>query len=118
MNLTEKQQKAQDLVQSVIFKCWEDESFKEELKSNPVKTIEKFIGQPVNLPEGHEIIVVDQSDDNQNVYLNIPKVPSLDELELTEEQLEAIAGGFTPVTLLYFGAGLSVGYIIGTGATR
>lgn len=115
MVLTEQQQQqkqqAQELRNSLIMKCWEDETFKNELISNPIDTIEKFIGKPINLPKGQELVIVDQ-EDKQNVYLNIPAKPNLDNIELTDEQLEMVAGGLFPAILLYFSAGLAAGTIL------
>lgn len=84
--------KTQELLQSVIQKSWEDENFKQELIENPVKKIEELTGEKINLPEGKTIIVKDQTDE-AIVYINIPAKLNLEDLELTEEQLEAVAGG-------------------------
>jgi hypothetical protein len=90
MEFTKEQKLYQDLVQ----KAWEDAEFKKELMTNPVEAIEKFTGVKLNLPEGKTVVVRDQSDASA-VYINIPAKPDLNELELTEEQLEAVAGGKT-----------------------
>lgn len=84
--------KTQELLQSVIQKSWEDENFKQELIENPVKTIEQLTGEKINLPAGKTIVVKDQTDE-AIVYINIPAKLNLEDLELTEEQLEAVAGG-------------------------
>lgn len=91
-----KQTNEQELLQTIIQQAWEDEVFKKELINNPVEAIEKFTGQKVRLPEGKKLIVRDQSDSSV-VYINIPSEPSLDDLELNEEQLEAVAGGSFPM---------------------
>jgi hypothetical protein len=49
------------------------------------------------------LVAVDQSDPDC-VYLNIPSEPNLDELQLTDEQLEAVAGGGTPFFVITVGA--------------
>ena len=92
MKLTDKQKKSQKLLQTIITKAWEDETFKQELIANPIDAIEKTTGERINLPEGKTIIVKDQTDVSI-VYINIPAEPIMDDLELSEEQLEAIAGG-------------------------
>ena len=84
--------KEQELLQAVIAKAWEDESFKQELISAPVAAIEKLTGGKLQLPEGKTLVVRDQTDE-QTIYINIPTERSLDDLELSEEQLEAVAGG-------------------------
>ena len=119
MNLTEQQQQqAQQMLNAFISKCWEDESFKQEFIANPKATMETFVGRPINLPEGKQLVVNDQSNSNY-VYLNIPSEPNLDELELTEEQLEMVAGGVIPIGVAIFyiatstAAGVTVGRAIG-----
>jgi len=92
MELTATQKKSQELLQTIITKSWEDESFKQELIANPIDAIEKVTGERVNLPEDKTIIVKDQTDDSV-VYINIPSEPKMEDLELSEEQLEVIAGG-------------------------
>ncbi|QTE23308.1 NHLP leader peptide family RiPP precursor [Polaribacter cellanae] len=92
MELTSAQQKSQELLQTIITKAWEEEAFKQELIANPIKTIEKVTGERINLPEGKALIVKDQTDDSV-VYINIPSEPNMEDLELSEEQLEVIAGG-------------------------
>ena len=81
-----------ELLQTIITKAWEDESFKQELIVNPIDAIEKATGVRINLPEGKTIKVKDQTDDSV-VYINIPLEPNMEDLELNEEQLEVIAGG-------------------------
>lgn len=85
-------EKGQELMQELISRSWENENFKQRLIENPAAVIEEVTGRPVHLPEGKRIVVQDQSNDNV-VYINIPAQPNLDELELTDEQLEKVAGG-------------------------
>ena len=84
--------KQQKLYQEVVQKAWEDTAFKNELIANPVVAIEKLTGQKLNLPEGKTIVVRDQTDET-TVYINIPAKQEMDDVELNEEQLEAVAGG-------------------------
>jgi hypothetical protein len=82
----------QRLYAEIVQKAWEDATFKQELLDNPVDAIEKLTGKKLNLPEGKTLVVRDQTDESV-VYINIPAVPSIDNVELNEEQLEAVAGG-------------------------
>ncbi len=75
----------------VVNRAWEDAEFKKELIANPVAAIEKLTGKKVNLPEGKKIVVRDQTCENK-LFINIPAVPEVD-VELNEEELEAVAGG-------------------------
>ncbi len=100
----------QKLNAQVVQRAWEDAQFKRELVANPVETMEKLTGQKINLPEGHKLVVVDQSDE-RTVYFNIPQKVDFNALELTEEQLEMVAGGITP-TYIAFGLGVMAGTAI------
>lgn len=84
--------KKEQIIQTVISKAWEDTEFRKELLTNPVEAIERLTGVEVIIPEGKELVIVDQTDKSK-VYVNIPSEPEIDNIELTEEQLEAIAGG-------------------------
>lgn len=92
MELTNKQKKSQELLQTIIQKAWEDDSFKQELVANPLEAIEKATGERIHLPKGKTLIVKDQTDESI-VYINIPAEVNVEDMELNEEQLEVIAGG-------------------------
>jgi len=88
MELTKEHQIYADIVQ----KAWDDVEFKKELIASPVAAIEKLTGKKMNLPEGKSLVVRDQTNDS-TVYINIPAKRTTDDVELNEEQLEAVAGG-------------------------
>ena len=92
MKLTEKQQKLQEFLSSIYKKVWEDEKFKQELIANPIATLNVFTGKEASFPNDKKLVVEDQTNPNY-IYLNIPKKPNLEDIELNEEQLEMIAGG-------------------------
>jgi len=96
MEFTQKQKLYAELVQ----KAWVDGTFKNELVSNPVAAIEKFTGKKMNLPKGKTLVVSDQTDES-TVYINIPATPKkIEDVELNEEQLEAVAGGIMPIPII------------------
>lgn len=94
--------KEQKLNAQVINRAWEDTQFKSELLTNPVETMEKLTGRKVSLAKGQKFVVVDQTDDS-TIYFNIPRKIDIDTLELTQEQLEMVAGGSTPFCAIGLG---------------
>jgi hypothetical protein len=82
----------QKILQSIVKKAWKDPVFKSNLTTNPVTTIEKFLGHPIHLPEGKNIAVVDQTN-SSTIFINIPAEPNIEDMELNEEQLDVISGG-------------------------
>ena len=81
----------QKLYAEIVQKAWEDADFKKELIANPEATIEKLTGKKLNLPEGKDLVIRDQTDESV-VYINIPAKPQMD-AELSDAQLEMVAGG-------------------------
>ncbi len=77
-------------LQTVVNKAWDDAQFKSDLVSNPKSAIESATG--LKVPEHVAIVVNDQTDED-TVFLNIPPKPNFDDMELTDEQLEQVAGG-------------------------
>ena len=88
----------QKLYAEVVQKAWENAEFKNELIANPIQAIEKLTGKKVSLPEGKTLVVRDQTDES-TVYINIPAMPQMEE-ELSDAQLEAVAGGVLPTIVL------------------
>ncbi|GAB3244595.1 hypothetical protein GCM10027346_42350 [Hymenobacter seoulensis] len=113
MTTSEKQKQGAELIKTLAHKAWESSSFKDQLVKNPVSTIESVTGH--KLAENVKVVVEDQTNASV-IFLNIPRKPNYDEMELTDEQLETIAGGevavaaaigFGVVTL--FAAGIAIG---------
>lgn len=84
--------KEQKLYAEIVQKAWEDADFKRELIKDPVNAIEKLIGEKLTLSDDKKIVVKDQTDE-ATVYINIPAKPNHDDVELTEGQLDMVAGG-------------------------
>lgn len=95
MQYLETQQKAQQFLSGLTMKAWESPAFKEQLINNPVAAISEFTGKEISLPADKKIVVSDQTD-NSVIYINIAGQPNVDDMQLTEEELELIAGGVTP----------------------
>lgn len=82
----------QKLYGEIVQKAWEDAQFKTDLMANPAEAIEKLTGKKLNLPQGKTLVVRDQTDES-TVFVNIPAKPNTEDVELNEDQLEAVAGG-------------------------
>lgn len=95
----EQKNQGAELMNALVEKAWNSAAFKDQLVNNPVAAIEEFTGKSFNSPEGKKIVVEDQTNESI-IYLNIPAEPNLDELELSEEQLELVSGGATPILIL------------------
>lgn len=87
--------KNQEVLQKVLERAWDDANFKKELVANPMEAIEKLTGEKLELPNGKKLVILDTTDES-TVYLKIPTRDSV-ESELTDEQLELVAGGVNPI---------------------
>ena len=80
----------QQLEQQLIEKAMKDESFRRQLIENPKEVIEAEFGRKI--PGTVKIIVLEE--DPQTVYLVLPYFLAQDtEMELSEAELESVAGG-------------------------
>lgn len=79
----------QELVQEALG----NPEFKKQLLNNPKQTMEGFSGKKMNIPEGMNLVVQDQTDES-TIYINLTR--NFDTDELSEEQLELVAGGTHP----------------------
>jgi hypothetical protein len=91
--------KEQRVMQQVISKAWNDDNFKKALISDPINAIEKLTGEKIALPKGKRLEAFDQSNADV-IYLNIPPAPNLDDVELSDKDLELVAGGVYPIGII------------------
>ncbi len=82
MIATKKILEAQRLIQLLIETALHNEVFKQQLISNPIKTIEKVTGKPSHFPKGIRIQVEDQSDASI-IFINLPVKPRTQSLNPT-----------------------------------
>jgi hypothetical protein len=76
----------------IAIKAHRDPNFSKELLSNPKKKMEEMMGS--SLPSNLSVSVVE--DTGNRIHIVIPPLSSD---ELSEEQLEAVSGGFLDATL-------------------
>lgn len=89
--------KSQQAYAKVVQKAWEDAEFKANLIADPIATIEKFTGTAIKVPTGKKLVVLDQMDES-TVFVNIPGAhQEVEDMELTDDQLEKAAGGLSTI---------------------
>jgi hypothetical protein len=89
----------QKLEQQLIEKALKDESFRRQLIEDPRAAIEAETG--LNIPETLNIKVLEE--DSQTVYLVLPDVIAMNgQNELTDEELNGVAGGGPTLNSCYF----------------
>lgn len=69
----------------VIAKAWSDVEFKARLLANPAETLQ---AEGIEIQDGVKVNAVENT--NEQVYIVIPSKPD----ELSDEQLDNVAGGF------------------------
>lgn len=100
-------------------KAWQDDTFMEELRTQPKMVIFKEYG--VQIPDHVDLKVIEES--SNTLYIRIPPNPS--DVELSDEQLELVAGGEVAATAVISAivgiigitvgvAGISVGSVTAT----
>ena len=89
MSEQEQAQTRQDIQTRIIAKAWKDEAYKQELLTNPKAVIEREFG--VEFPADVKVQVVEENP--TSLHFVLPVSPVAIAQELSEQQLEAIAGG-------------------------
>ena len=86
-----------ELETAIVQRAWKHPEFHDEFVSDPKGTIEKYSGQ--KLPEGAQVFA--HAEDANTIHFVIPMKPAAAD-ELSEEDLEKIAGGIDIVVGITF----------------
>jgi len=78
-----------ELETKIIVKAWENEEFRTRFLAEPKAMFEERLG--VKLPE--RLTITAHAEDAEHLHLVIPAKPAVDMDELSDEDLERIAGG-------------------------
>jgi len=89
--LSKQTQTRRDIESQIIAKAWKDEAYKQKLFSNPKAVIE----QEFNIQLPAEIKVQVKEENPTSLYFVLPIPPEIPGQEISDEQLEVIAGGLT-----------------------
>jgi hypothetical protein len=73
----------------LVDKAWKDAAFRRELLEDPKGTLERELA--VKLPEGFSLTVLEET--AMSRYLVLPPAPAQDGGDLSDKELEAVAGG-------------------------
>lgn len=95
--MKKQNEKQLEIVNDLIARSLTDSKFKKDFIDDPKGVIESYYQFKVY--DDIKLTVEDQSDESV-IYLNIPRKQDINTLELTEEQLEQVAGGGTPGIIL------------------
>ena len=104
------QQRFMDGQLLLIAKAWHDAAYKQALLQNPKAVVEREFGEGLPMEVALQVV----AEDAQTQYLVLP--PSLDNLELSDEQLEQVAGGEIG-TILILGTAVLASVIVGGGVS-
>jgi hypothetical protein len=81
-----------DLEAKIVKRCWEDEAFRKEFTADPAGAFVKYLQVPaVSVPK---IVIHQEAPGSWHIVL--PAKPA-NARELSEEELETVAGGTTPL---------------------
>jgi hypothetical protein len=110
--MTEQNQMTRNNLEArLVARAWQDDEFKQELLNNPRAAFKREFGDKISFYEDADIRVIEET---YNTFcLVIPKKPNISTEELSEDQLEAVAGGIAPlVGAALVGAGVIGGTFV------
>jgi len=80
-----------DLEAAVIMRAWKDDAFRRELLSDPKAAIARLTGKP--LPAGVKVVVHEETATTLHLCLPARPAKAAGAGELSDAELEAVAGG-------------------------
>jgi hypothetical protein len=83
-----------ELEAKIVARAWEDEEFKQKFLADPKAMFEDYMGS--KLPES--LVMTAHQEDADHLHFVIPAKPAVSLDELSDEDLERIAGGVEPLT--------------------
>jgi hypothetical protein len=83
-----------ELEAKIVARAWEDEDFHKKFLADPKAMFEDYMGS--KLPES--LVMTAHQEDADHLHFVIPAKPTVDLDDLSDEDLERIAGGVEPVT--------------------
>jgi hypothetical protein len=89
MNNQTSSQSRKNIEAHIIAQAWKDENYKQELLNNPKSIFEKEFN--IKLPSQVNIKILEENP--TTLYFVLSKSPDLSKAELSNEQLETVAGG-------------------------
>ena len=88
----------QEMEALIVQRAWKDDAFRDEFIADPKATIEKYSGQ--KLPAEFKIVAL--AEDDKTIHFVIPPKPANTD-ELSDEDLEKVAGGVDLITGIAIG---------------
>jgi hypothetical protein len=93
-----------DLEVALVEKCWKDPEFKKQILADPKGMLERHIG--TKLPGDLKIFVHEEN--AESVHFSLPPAPT-NAMELSDEDLEKVAGGTELVVAFVAGTAVALG---------
>jgi hypothetical protein len=84
------------LEEKIVARAWKDEGFRKAFLADPKKQFEERLG--TKLPSN--LTITAHAEDADHLHFVIPAKPGATVGELSDEQLEKVAGGVTPISIV------------------
>jgi hypothetical protein len=105
MAMESKEMSRHDLEAKIVKRCWEDEAFRREFLADPAAAFVKYLGvSPAGLPK---ISVHEEAAGSWHVVVPAKPADANASGELTDQDLEQIAGGVTSLACVTLGVSIT-----------